>query len=327
MYHAERRMKVRIPLFFMDKSAETGVSGVDNRGREGYIRSTMKIRTVAPLPPLPKAIAAFERLTGIQITVHDVQGHRPPRWRHRQMPDRHLHQAPFCREGRFEHPVWNDRCACECLTETHARLRREPVPFLKQCWKGGVELVVPIVRDGRVPLVLFAGVFRPADAPEPALPEACLRHYRALPVWTDEKAPELVSALTFFGGALLYELGRLDAREDDGSREQRIRKFIFDHAHRPVTLAEPAAYLKVSVSRAGHAVREALGKTFHEALLEERMSRAVHLLSIAPKAPLSEIATAAGFRDVFYFSRCFSRYYGMGPRTYQRRRKVAPPEP
>lgn len=310
----------------MDGNAENGVSGVDNRGREDYIRRIMKTRPAAPMPPLPEAVAAFEKLTGLRLTVHDVRDSRPPRWRHRQLPNRHLHQAPFCREGRFEHPVWNDNCARECLRETHARLHREPVPFLKQCWKGGVELVVPVVREGRILLVLFAGVFRPAGAPEPPLPEACLARYRALPEWSEERAPELVSALTFFGSALLYELDRLDAREDDGSREQRIRKFIFDHAHRAVTLAELAAYLKVSVSRAGHSVRETLGKSFHEALLEERMTRAVHLLSIAPKAPLAKIAAAAGFRDVFYFSRCFSRYYGMGPRTYQRRAREVPPD-
>ena len=289
--------------------------------RRVILTGIMEIRPVAPMPPLPEAIAAFEHLAGIHLTIHDVQGVRPPRWRHRQLPNRHLHRAPFCWEGRFEHPVWNNACTRECLTATHSRLRRDPTPFLKRCWKGGVELVVPAVRDGRVLLVLFAGVFRDADAPEPKTDAASLRRYRALPVWRDEKAPELVSALTFFGDALLYELDRLDVRENDGSREQRIRRFLYENAHRELSLPDLADHLKLSVSRTGHAVRETLGKTFREALLEERMTRAVHLLAISPKAPLEEIAAAVGFRDVFYFSRCFSRCYGMGPRTYQRTHK------
>ena len=283
----------------------------------------MEIRPAILMPPLAEAIAAFERLAGIHLTVHDVQGLHPPRWRHRQMPNRHLHRAPFCWEERFEHPVWNDNCTRDCLTATHSQLRREPAPFVKRCWKGGVELVVPVVRDGRVLIVLFAGVFRDADAPEPPLSGENLRRYRELPAWREDRMPELVSALTFFGSALLYELDRLDVRENDGSREQLIRRFLYENAHRQIALADLAAHLKISVSRAGHAVREVLGRTFHEALLEERMTRAVHLLAISPKAPLEEIASAVGFRDVFYFSRCFSRFYGEGPRTYQRKRRTA----
>lgn len=282
----------------------------------------MKIDTIPTVFSLPDAVEAFERKIGVSLTVHDVQGIHPPGWRHRQMPNRHLHCAPFCREGRFEHPVWNNLCTEDCLKAVHAQVRRSPEAFCKSCWKGVLELVVPIVRDGRVILVLFAGPFRQPGGEAPVcgqrLNAACFRHFRELPEWSDGRAVELIALLRVFGNGLLDALGLLTEQETSGSREQIIRKFIIDNSHRQITLAELADLLHLSFSRTGHAVHEELGMTFHEAVMAERMNRAANLLMTHDRIPLAEVAAITGFRDVHYFSRCFARHFGMPPRSWRK---------
>lgn len=228
-------------------------------------------------------------------------------------------------EGRFEHPVWNNRCTEDCLKEVHAQVRRNPAPFCKTCWKGVRELVVPIEKDGRVSLVLYAGPFRAAGAVKPEcdlrLTARCLRQFRDLPEWSESRAAELISVLTVFGHGLLEKLDLMTAQESAGTREQIIKKFIIDNSHRQVALAELAELLHLSLSRTGHAVREELGMTFHEAVMCERMNRAANLLTAHYKLPLAEIAAIVGFRDTHYFIRCFTRHFGVPPRAYQKKNR------
>lgn len=283
----------------------------------------MKIESVPIVSSLPDAVENFERMTGVSLTIHDVQGIHPPRWRHRQMPNRHLHCAAYCMEGRFEHPVWNNRCTEDCLKAVHAQVRRSAAPFCKSCWKGVLELVVPIERESRVVLVLYAGPFRKKGAELPEctgrLTGKCLKLFRELPEWSVEKAEELTAVLRLFGQGLLEQLGEMTDQESSGTREQIIKRFIIDNSHRQLTLGELAEILHLSLSRAGHAVREELGMTFHDAVMCERMNRAANLLATHYKIALSDVAAITGFRDVHYFSRCFVRYFGIPPRAYQKK--------
>lgn len=267
-------------------------------------------------------VDAFERLAGAHITVHDVRGVLSLQECDRLLPGRFLHGAPYCRQERFENQIWNNRCTFDCKTQIHELLRRTPEPVLKCCWKGVLEIVVPVVRRGRLMLVLYAGVFRREGCSLPEsmadLPAAYFKLYKTLPVLTEEKRHELLELLTLLGKALLTELEEIEKLSENGTREQVILGFIRQNAHRDVTIEELAKHLSLSVSRAAHAVREQLGMTFKEALLEERMARAAHLLNADPHQSIARIAGMIGFSDEHYFMHCFSKFYGMPPRRYQK---------
>lgn len=319
------RFYIAHPLCFAQSASSctrAAPARLDKAFPAGYICS-MKTDLIQSVSSLPEAVEIFERMTGVSLTIHDVQGIHPPRWRHRQMPNRHMHNAPFCRQGRFEHPVWNNRCTEDCLKAVHAQVRRSSSPFCKFCWKGVLELVVPVERYGRVTLVLYAGPFRKpgAEAPESEvrLTARCLKHFRELPEWSEEKAEELTAVLRLFGQGLLEQLTEMTEQESAATREQIIRRFIIDNSHRQLNLAELAEILHLSLSRTGHAVREELGMTFHEAVMSERMNRAANLLATHYQLPLAEIAAITGFRDAHYFTRCFTRHFGVSPRSYQKK--------
>ena len=272
-------------------------------------------------PKLAGMVNAFERKAGVHITIHDVRGVLSLQENNRILPGRFLHNCDYCRKERFKHPVWNNRCTADCKTRIHELLRRTPEPVVKCCWKGVLEVVVPVVRQGRLMLVLYAGVFRREGAvsPETAveLPAYYHKLYHELPVLTVERQRELLALLTLLGKALLTELEEFEELSKNGTREQLILGFLRQNAHRNVSIDELAEYLNLSVSRTAHTVREQLGMTFKQALLEERMARAANLLNSNPHLSIGRISGMLGFADEHYFMRCFSKYYGMAPRRYQ----------
>ena len=282
----------------------------------------MSVEKLIYRPKLAAAVNAFERKLGVNITLHDVRGVLSLQENNRLLPGRFLHNAPYCRKERFKNPIWNNRCTLDCKTRLHELLRRTPEPVIKCCWKGVLEVVVPVVRQGRLMLILYAGVFRREGCSMPEssveLPESYVKLYHTLPVLTEEKQGELLALMTLLGKALLSELDEVEDWSKSGTREQQILSFVRQNAHRNTNIEELAEYLNLSVSRTAHSVREQLGMTFKEALLEERMARAALLLNSNPNLSIARIAGMVGFADEHYFMRCFSKYYGMAPRHYQK---------
>ena len=138
---------------------------------------------------------------------------------------------------------------------------------------------------------------------------------------------------------MLHDIGRfeqvqrfhtfLDAESVDHAKlgaeilfgeEQLIRRFLEDHAHEAVKLADLADWLNLSTNHTCHLVKYHFGKPFHALLLEERLARARRLLENTD-LPQKAVAAAAGFPNEFYFNRLFRRENGMPPGEYRRRFK------
>ena len=79
-----------------------------------------------------------------------------------------------------------------------------------------------------------------------------------------------------------------------------------------------AAMCGMSASRFAVVFREATGKTPTEFLEDKRMEDAKELLEKSPLI-VSEIASSVGYNDALYFSRIFSRHFGMPPTEYRKR--------
>ncbi len=284
------------------------------------------IDLTAPGPDLTAVTAALERRYGVTITIHDCHALLFGRSDNDFPGARYSHTHPYCADGRKTVPGWRTNCNRACGFTVETESLREQRPFLHHCWKGAIELIVPIHRKGQQRLVIYAGCFRDPAIPPPEVlsPEWQVR-YRALPPLDRTVCGELGRELLLLGqGFLYYAQQARTLNETEISRGVQIRRFVMLHAHEPVTINELAAELHLSPSRAGHLVKERFTVPFHELLEIERMNRAANLLA-ATDYTLNEIAAKLGYRNEFYFSRIFRRRHGIPPGRYRKERRGETP--
>lgn len=264
------------------------------------------------------AFSAIEQAFGINIALHDLRG----TIRHKSgkvlLPHRHIHRHPCCVYDRYNQPGWDVLCYRDCFTQSEHQATTANGPFIKTCWKGLGELVIPLIHDQHHLITIYAGVFKIQGMQEgPDFPDDPIYLEMRDKVMTANKEfIESLSALLILTGRGLLNSITAQESEPDAGRGTEIRAFINRRAHQPVTITDLAKHLHLSPSRTGHVVRENTGMNFHELLLKERMLRAKNLL-ISSRQPLDEIAGNLGFRNEFYFNRVFKKYFGMPPGEYR----------
>lgn len=110
-----------------------------------------------------------------------------------------------------------------------------------------------------------------------------------------------------------------NAREDAvGNRYvKQVREYIKKHYIEGFHSEEIERACGLSYKYAGTLFKEATGQTIKEYQSTLRLRRAEQLLTETDR-PITEIAQMAGFSDIFYFSRIFSREKGCSPREYRK---------
>lgn len=264
-------------------------------------------------------IRAMERRFGVRITVHDCLGLLRDKYDGLLLPGRNLHPHPYCVSGRYYDPEWNRRCVRDCFQECEKHAAASMRPFVKACWKGVCELVVPVERDGSHVLTLFAGVFRRAGAqPPPCLNAAQQEIFLNLPKFEDFDFDGYAAALEMLGQGLLDGVNRIHADgEDTRGRKAAIGQYIRRHAHRNLRLEDLARHLRLSASRTSHLVTECMGASFQELIVSERMLRA-RVLLLSTDMTQEEVASAVGMDNVHHFNRRFKRFFGDAPGRFRK---------
>lgn len=268
--------------------------------------------TIEPL------LREIEHEFNVLLTIHDLKG----RLRHGDgtplLPGRNVHPHPCCCKERYVKSGWEQRCYEDCFRQTEWTANKIQMPFIKQCWKGLVELVVPIFHKGQHPLSILAGTFRQADGiPEDAnLPEWFHKEYDKLPLWDFSQMERLSNVLRIIGrGMLERDEGGFYSSLQMG-RKMQIYQFIKDRAHENITLVDLGRVMGISPSRVRHLVKELTKRNFKSLLEEERMLRASYLLQ-STNHTLEIIAETVGFKNCYYFNRAFKNYFGEPPGRFQ----------
>ncbi|MDD2707398.1 MAG: AraC family transcriptional regulator [Verrucomicrobiae bacterium] len=284
-------------------------------------------RSISPSSSdLEDFLCAQEKTLGITLTIHDcASAFQDAQGRGLFSALRASHRHPYCREGRRCHEDWDRQCFRDCYWECHAQALRRRGPFAKTCWKGAVELVVPMMRQDVLLAVLFAGVFCPGkDGSNAVPPRGMARLHSDLPQLDESHAMFLGQVLVGVGQALVQRLEQIQRLDDQtGDRQTLIRRFIHYHAHQDIGLADLAKLLHLSPSRASHLIRELLGASFQDLLIQERLRRVRGLL-VSSRFTLQEIAERTGFANAFYLSRLFKAKTGVPPNAYRCRHQRLP---
>lgn len=274
----------------------------------------------SPAGMLVLPLRRLEKSLGIYVTVHDCRGVYRNSRGNPLLPEYNSHRHPFCTAGRVYGGEWGRRCYRECCTESDALAISARRPFLKRCWKGVVELVVPIVRDDTLMLTVYAGAFRdPSEGLPGEFPAELLDEYEKLALPDEATITEICGVLRLFGQGILECLDRVElpGGEKDMPRKRQIFRFITSNAHKRIGLKELAQHLCLSPSRTSHLVKSFFGSSFQELVLREKMNRARILLQSGDFS-LAEVAQSSGVDDIYYFSRLFRRFFGVSPGRFRK---------
>ena len=282
-----------------------------------------------------QAIEAFERLTQTRVTVHDLRGSLMPFL----PPERGAHIHPLCAAMKVNHSE-------ACVNFDVRRLRREisglPDGRVNVCFAGIVEFVVPVFQAHELEWIFFAGPrsagsklsiaardtqAMPGKSPwprgtAPAKPidddeaQTVLENLRQLAarlrIWSTEMA--------VVGTDSPFHRGQF--HDDMATRRSLIRSFIHSRHTQPVRLEDLAEVLHLSESRAGHAVKEACGKTFLKLLVEARLRTAAGLLQHT-NVSILDTALRSGFGEISHFHRSFRERFKMTPLQYRKQSESA----
>jgi len=252
------------------------------------------------LESIEPELQAFEESFGCRICIHafsdlfyqgDSYMFRKERQSHRKtFPDR-------C--GREQRSY----CIRHCMDELNQRIASSPEQDILEvhCRSGCFELVAPVFREGRCVLVFFAGLL---DRRE------------------EEKNRLIARLLPVFAAGLEAKVRTMLSLKQ-GSRDavtERVEEFIQDHYAEPISTADAARKLCISVTRLCHILQSSGRGRFSEMLMTERIQHAKHLLAFSDSdMHISEIAHLCGFPVYEHFTRSFRKLVGVSPSAWRKR--------
>lgn len=118
---------------------------------------------------------------------------------------------------------------------------------------------------------------------------------------------------------LLYELVLEQERSQGNPAPDMVdivATYIAGHYRKEMELKELAALAGCSVRQLQRRFKQQKQLAPMEYVIQLRMESAARLL-LYTDAPISEVAEKAGYRDTYYFSRAFKKYYGVPPQVYR----------
>jgi AraC family transcriptional regulator of arabinose operon len=126
-------------------------------------------------------------------------------------------------------------------------------------------------------------------------------------------AAALRSAFSKIGEFLVERHGVRTARDRVVASIETLR----EDWRRPHRLEELATNAGMSVTHYCAHFRDLTGFAPIDFLIRQRVRKACHLLDTS-KLTVSEVASAVGYNDSYYFTRCFRRVMGCSPKQYRK---------
>lgn len=210
------------------------------------------------------------------------------------------------------------RCHASDVVQAKEEARARRRVFLRRCYAGVTEAVVPIVSGECIVALIFCGqVFGPG---EKGLSTVSARLRQKMPrIQLDHimAVGELVDL--FFRTNQLKVDSLTDFERDSQFAPRKLMqtlKWLDSQLHRHVAVTEAAQQAGLSVSHFEHLFKRHLRVSFREWRHIRRMREAKHLL-IETDLKVREVAERVGYEDAAYFHRQFKRMHGISPLQYR----------
>lgn len=254
---------------------------------------------IEKISPIQLLLEHASTVIGLSVCYHD-------RLRNSGLPlNKRIHLHPACLK------VKSRLCLEFDWFETHQALRYLPEGRIHACPYGFTEIAVPVFVEALFAGVLFAGPCWTGKGPPP-YPELYSPQNES---WLEERRTMLQAVSSKFSSLIQVNEKIINPNP---SRKNRIMDFLRKNQDRKVTMAQLASELSLSPSRASHVVNSLFKMSLPNLINAIKLEHAAHLLS-ATELSVGEIAENLGFNDQNYFSRLFSKSYGLPPTAYRAR--------
>lgn len=217
--------------------------------------------------------------------------------------------------------------------------RRQGTAFRDRCLEPGRYLMVLLILDPerlrQPPFGLTAddlAAFAPGIDDDRSLPldtalRRCLRDMvsppvdpRRLPLYLQAKSSEFL-CLLLSAPTLASPAPRIAPRDSQALEEAR-RRLLADLA-RPPRLTELSRDIGMSESKLKQRFKEYHGQTLSDCLHQARLREAERLLG-DDRLAIARVAEALGYEHPANFTTAFKREFGLTPRDYRKRQRLAP---
>lgn len=116
----------------------------------------------------------------------------------------------------------------------------------------------------------------------------------------------------------IYDAASIEGRLSNGKQVRQMMHYIGEHYAEAICIADLAALVNLSESRAAHIFREVTGSSIMAYTEHIRLERAKELLCEG-EGSITEIAQQTGYSTHSYFTSRFRRQTGMTPTEYRHR--------
>lgn len=214
-----------------------------------------------------------------------------------------LHTSAFCQQVKLTR---NERCVQCDLRQVPQLAMQKFRPFVNRCHAGASEIIIPLIMRDHLVALGYLGQFRQSA-----------RQPKELPFYSSKRVKEALAVGVLVQRFFLYEMEHATGSQPDYHyRHTQILRFLRRNIKEDPGLKELADDLGISLSRAGHLVKEITGQTFVELKMQLRMEAAREML-LGTMLTVESIAAATGFKDARYFYRVFQKSTGESPRQWR----------
>jgi AraC-like DNA-binding protein len=215
---------------------------------------------------------------------------------------------------------------CRELDQKMMHTALQEAKMLKyECHAGMIEAVAPLLVDGSLVGFVMLGQLRSELSPKRSPyhsdwtkikgNRAIQDAYRSTPFLAEAKIETLLRLvqhmLQLIVESRLIQHRDYDVIEPIISGMTKRREFH-------LTLTEASRMIGRSPSSISRIFKRITGKSFKQYQTGIRLEYAASLLLNAPHKPVCEISTDSGYEDPLYFTRAFTREFGMAPTKYRK---------
>jgi AraC-like DNA-binding protein len=261
------------------------------------------------LEKLRTVLADFSEVAGIRISLCDTCS--------RAVAGVQGKENDFCQ-------LLQKHCGSTACTLSDRRLyelcAKTGKPQTHRCHAGFVDMCVPVCRDGVALGYLIMGRMRTSEEPNATLlakfpdPAEAERLYRALPLYTKERAAAVVNLATILVSYILTENLILTRNSDEAAR---LKAYVEKNLAEPLCAERICHDLHLSKTMLYRLFNDHIGCGVNQYLTARRIQLAKELL-LHTALPVSEIGERVGIFSCTYFCRLFKQKTGMSPLHYRK---------